>query len=77
MIELAFNVLAENLALGGSERLAALDKLEVLIRTDCGRQVGEMVGNGWDRMDAVQAYRMWLADWMVRAVERFAAEDLL
>lgn len=64
------------LAQGGRKRLAALEALSTVIRTDCGRQVGEMVGGGWDAKDAVEHYRDWLHDRVDADVDRFVAEDL-
>lgn len=69
-------VLLAQLARGGKHRLSALDNLALLIRTDCGRQVGEMVGAGWDGKEAAQHYREWLLDWAAETVERFTTEDL-
>lgn len=68
---------ANHLRIGGKHRLAALAKLRILIRTDCGHQVGQMVGKGWEGKEAAEAYRQWLLDWAAETVETFIAEDLL
>lgn len=63
------------LAVGGRHRLDALDKLRLMVRTDAGRQVGEMTANGWDPHKAVESYRQWLRDWADGVVDEFEARD--
>lgn len=63
------------LAIGGRKRLDALDRLSLMIRTDAGRQVGEMQAAGWDQDKAVESYRQWLHDWCDDAVNEFAEWD--
>lgn len=73
----ATGVILGHLAQGGAKRVTALDNIALMIRTDCGRQVGEMVGKGWESKDAAEAYREWLLNWAAETVETFIAEDLL
>lgn len=67
--------LAAMLATGGNNRLQALHDLSVLLRTDAGRQVGEMEAAGWDLEKAAESYRQWLHDWADGVVDEFVERD--
>lgn len=67
--------LAAMLAAGGNNRLHALHDLSVLLRTDAGRQIGEMTVAGWDRDKAAESYRQWLHDWADGVVDEFVERD--
>lgn len=46
----------------GPRRLAAIQRLQDAIASDCWKAVAAMVAEGWDVIDAFRAYEGWLIE---------------